>query len=48
MGSNPGLHGLIEFFSNLELIHEMLKGMMNLSLTTAGADLQENACGKTD
>jgi hypothetical protein len=48
MGSNPGLHGLIEFVNNLELIHEVLKGMMNLSLTTAGAVLQENVCGKTD
>jgi len=48
MVPNPGLHGVIEFVNNLALIYEMLKGMMNLSLTTAGAVLQESACGKTD
>jgi hypothetical protein len=48
MGPNPSLHGEMEFVNNLALIHKMLKGMMNLSLTTAGAVLQESACGKTD
>jgi len=46
MTPKPGLHGVIEFVSNLALIHEMLKGMMNLSLTTAGAVWQESACEK--
>jgi hypothetical protein len=48
MGPNPSLHGEMEFVNNLKLIYRMLKGMINLSLTTAGAVLQKSAYGKAD